>query len=450
MTVTHNVTFSIVPTSLPSYLAGKATLASGTGEWASVAASGALAVMPSPKPGIGFYPYGGTPWAYSGATVDQDRKELLVVGSGGHTDYGGNESYALRLSANTPAWERLTESSTDAVMAQRNMPDEYNGTMVPLGEPFRNTDGIPHSCHNGCEQQWLNGRVWFTSQTAIATEPQSIAAVYSFDRASVGNPSVPLSQSTTPTNSAPWRFHGNWKGTNNAINGFGYSAIDSHPSRMRVWGVEASNDGFLWSLKTATGLNETTGRLNSYSIAHHYPAMWACCAPDLGILVIGRGSYPAAGITTPTVSVFDISGASPVRLSDRLVNMTDTNGLSVYYDEVGIGPAPNDFANNPNFCPTYNAVYHEASKSILLFEGRRKPSGKIVQIRIPNSGGAYTAANNWTVTLRPTTGGNFTGLGDSMNGRFNMVNDIGNGESVLVAAPRFNGATYVCRIGSLT
>ena len=40
--------------------------------------------------------------AYSGATTDEERKELLVCGNGGHSDYLGNEVYAFALWADTP------------------------------------------------------------------------------------------------------------------------------------------------------------------------------------------------------------------------------------------------------------------------------------------------------------------------------------------------------------
>ena len=46
---------------------------------------------------------------YSGATVDQGRREMLMVANGGHADYLGNEGYALALWADSPYWYGLND-----------------------------------------------------------------------------------------------------------------------------------------------------------------------------------------------------------------------------------------------------------------------------------------------------------------------------------------------------
>jgi hypothetical protein len=440
---TFNHTIAAASSGLPSYLQNASPF-----QWVAAGTGTAYAVRPVPTPGTSVahlsYPYTGNPFSFSGATVEQTRKELLVFG-GGHTDYGGNEYYAYNVPAGT--CKRLTESSTDEVLKARNNSAEYNNNHLALGEAFLNTDGIPHSIHSGTEQQWLNGRVWFTSQTATATDSLSVAACLSFDRDAVGNPITPLAW---PANAAPWRVHGNGLGTNFNYGGFGCSAADAQ--RNRAWGVESSNGGRLWSINTSTGVAEGS-RVTRFTVNNFYPAMWACCAPDLGILVIGRGRWTEAGITGPRVSVFNITSGTPVYIGDSNVNTTDTNGQSVYYDEVGVAPAGQ--VNDVCFGPAYGSVYHAASKSILLFEARRKPSGQVIQLRIPNSGGAYTSGVAWAVTLRnqhaSTANPSWPSLsgGQSMNSRFNLIEDIGNGEPVLVAAPAFDQPVYVCRIGSL-
>jgi hypothetical protein len=68
------------------------------------------------------------------------------------------------------------------------------------------------------------------------------------------------------------------------------------------------------------------------------------------------------------------------------------------------------------------------------------------------SGGVYNHAGTWTVrqwtTNYPTVIGSAqTG---SNYGRFNIVDDIGNGEPVLVLAPKYDLPTYVCRIGNIS
>ena len=47
--------------------------------------------------------------AYSGACIDQERKEILMIANGGHGDGSANEGYALDLTSASPSWVRLND-----------------------------------------------------------------------------------------------------------------------------------------------------------------------------------------------------------------------------------------------------------------------------------------------------------------------------------------------------
>ena len=78
------------------------------GAWYEIPNSHLSSVVPNPAPA-------GDPAnimnAWSGATYDTDREQLIVWG-GGHSDYSGNEVYSFGpMTSATPTWQRLTDPS---------------------------------------------------------------------------------------------------------------------------------------------------------------------------------------------------------------------------------------------------------------------------------------------------------------------------------------------------
>jgi hypothetical protein len=469
----RTITFSVTASGLPSYLNGAATLASGSGQWVAVASGSPnykrSEVAPSPTPGasLGFASTSNSD-AFSGATVDQTRGELIVCCAGGHDDYYGSETTRVAFRVSNPAWKRLTAPSTDAALQYRFRAAYYTSAQCPLGVPMTSDDNgngtlalptsaadvsgeIPLSFHNGMEQQHCNGRVWFTAQSSTARDSYSVPVAFSFDRDAVGEPASPL---THPSNATPWRYHGNWAGSSTGFPGFGVSALDS--TNQRVWGFESENYGRVWSIDARTGVAENS-RLSVHAVQpSFYPAVWASCAPDLGIVILARGQTLSGPVSDPRLVVFSVGGTNGntlTRLGEKVVNTTDNLGATVFYEErTGTTNQEGQAVIRTCFQSSYGVVYHRPSKSFLLFEGVRRQSGKIVQLIPPLSGGVYNHAGTWTVrqwtTNYPTVIGSAqTG---SNYGRFNIVDDIGNGEPVLVLAPKYDLPTYVCRIGNIS
>jgi hypothetical protein len=132
--------------------------------WGTVAASGTIqAVLPSPSPG-------GTPQgitsAWSGAVLDTKRQELQIPAQGGHSDYYGNEVYALALNTATPRWARLTNPRYD------------------WGPGSTMDDGSPRATHGRCFMAYAanTDRTLMTAMSGFAPLGSSSNNGFAFDR----------------------------------------------------------------------------------------------------------------------------------------------------------------------------------------------------------------------------------------------------------------------------
>jgi hypothetical protein len=112
-------------------------------------------------------------------------------------------------------------------------------------------------------------------------------------------------------------------------------------------------------------------------------------------------------------------------------------------------------ANSPPFSTIFNAVYHKASKSIIV--GGCATSGSATQTdamtfyKISLSGtnpltATYTCSTVAVSGAIPTTNG--TGYPGSYS-KFQMIQDMGNGQSAIVMATNVNGPTYVMKIPTI-
>lgn len=93
------------------------------GHWYEIPNSHLRPVTPSPAPAGNVTSIMG---AWSGGAYDTDR-EQLIVWSGGHSDYAGNELYTFGpMNTASPAWTRRTSPST---------PDQDCGASYADGKP---------------------------------------------------------------------------------------------------------------------------------------------------------------------------------------------------------------------------------------------------------------------------------------------------------------------------
>jgi hypothetical protein len=108
MRITANPSLPV--SGVPAWLAGKAV-----NEWVSISGTNLSSVQPNPLPNTP----GGTSapaskiTAWCGAALKRSTAEYIIGMSGGHADYAGSETDALRLSDDAPAWREVTPRSPD-------------------------------------------------------------------------------------------------------------------------------------------------------------------------------------------------------------------------------------------------------------------------------------------------------------------------------------------------
>jgi hypothetical protein len=430
---------------LPAYLQGVSSL-----QWVAVASQASekiAAQAQSPMPGRTL---SGVGWAsgdydaWAGAVVDQSRKEMIRPAGGGHLDGSDNSAFGINLGLDAPRWRRLTAPSPDSVFQAsrtRAQPTAPNAD--------RYTDGLPPAMHHGSDMQFQNGRVWWTQQTSVSGEGTSatsssgfngnwvIPACMSLDRDAIGSGPITESDSRFPLSyaaTAPaWRQHGRtsqfWV---NQLGGFGCSA--ALPSRDLVYGFlpTAADTDEYGIVNTATGATEDTrASYTTANVALISPA-WAVGCDDLDIVIVGRAGTATIRVLIASTGVW------------HTVSVPNSYRWNEY-----------DAATEGLFTGGYNPVYHEASHSILFYDWNQSSSGKIRQLKIPTSGGAYNQGWTWTWAELTTTNFTTNGTGAQIGGKntygkFNLIEDIGNGEPVLVLHPRIDLPVYVCRIGSIS
>lgn len=375
--------------------------------WAIVPVTNTIRdVFPSPRP------YGAGPGAvtaaYTGACLDQVRGELILAANGGHTDYYGNEVYAVALRKESTAWVRLTDPT----------PNQYiTGMDRGVGETeHAYLDGKPRAVHGWNRCAFANGKVWYVGLTGMAAgNSGGSTAIYTFDRDIAGNGPFPI-----PSADSPWVFHG-------------YS-FNPRPGNATSWGTEGSpsvydrisnriytfaehsyfSDKALWSVDGSDFSVRTHNRVAGNPV---FGGMWAAVAHDLRILMVSE--YHKSNIW-----ILNLNDPN-YELQPRTTAMED--------GEVG-------FVNNSRF----GAVYHQASRAIFTYD---KLGSSIRKLKIPDN--PLTGTYTWSVVeaapenqVVPVTPDNMAGT----YSKFNIIEDMGNGQSAIVLVTDTRGPVYVYKI----
>jgi len=360
-------------------------------------------VLPSPVPTV----WGGDnpnsiAMAWCGGAVDQGRGEYLLCGNGGHANYPGNEGYALALRTATPGWRRLSDPTPNGNLG--DVTNEGNGTYA---------DGRPRAMHATFEC-FGDGRVWFALQNSVTSGGGgSINGIVAYNRDSVGNRSTPLPW--TASNLGPWEIYGGLPGVG-YLGGyiFGVSAFD--PVDHKVWGLggNGANYTVFWSIGTS-GAN--LGVKNCYQRNQSYGNWggWVCVAPELRILVAGDH-------LRNTICVLDLNTITWTQVS----NVTGTSFFSS-----GSG-----------------GVYLQESKSIAIGLPR-DISRTIYWLQIPTTAaGAYDPTGQWVWTNTTPAGPTIMVAGGNSGAysKWNIVQDMGNGQSAIVYVGDISGPTYIYKV----
>lgn len=332
--------------------------------------------------------------AWTGASIDPEEAELLMVAKGGHVDGSGNDVYGLPLRQNTPVWRRLANPTVNVD------PNDVEGSVA--GTAY--SDGKPRAYHGWNRDVFLAGRVWFEPEGTYKNGWRQTAQWSWNKRAAAALGGYPLTIAQSPYTS-----HGDpmpTKGGNMETQG-GPSAPD--PVSWRVWNVAnqgANNNGeAYWWMHAGT---LATGRLPlTIGQGGNGHINWAVVLDDLRVLVIGaeEGYINIINLRSPTTVIV----ATP-------------SGTGAYISGVG-------------------AHYHRKSRAILCWDGYANFIRKLVVPANPlgTTGWAWSNVAVGGPTL-PTT---HDGTNRGAYGKFNMVENMGDGRSALVTYQNVNNAAYV-------
>jgi hypothetical protein len=275
-------------------------------------------------------------------------------------------------------------------------------------------DGRPRAMHS-INEVFGDGRVWFPGMSYVSSGPGDGADwVLSYNRDMLGSGRTRLAY--TPDNLGPWVFHGR---TNGGFINNGRSVFDRAGHRIVSVGNPGDSVGTFWVEVPTAGAN--LGKSTAYSAALYTNPSWCVIAHDLGILVCGHR-------TTNNVHVMDLAS----RAWTKVTNVSGTG----YYASGAQG------------------VYVAANHTIGVGDPR-STGQQIYRLSIPTADGAYSPGGTWTWSLINPLGSGpgmskfaRPGSDNGAQTKWNIIEDMGNGQAALVFCGNYNGPTQVYKIAS--
>lgn len=317
--------------------------------------------------------------AWTGGYADQTRKEFGLCANGGHGDYGGNETYVVKMNVAAPAWVRL------------NNPSVASGGVDAFNAKNDYGDGKMRAVHGWHRCTFGEDKVWYAGMDGTYSSGVQSSACWSFNRSSL-----------------TWQYLGLGipsPGGGNLNTEAGAACYD--PTSRKVWstavGGNAAGQG-VWSVDCQTNA------ITQYAM-------------DFGS---GKPRWGAAGLG---YAFFGDTQNGRI----GVIN-TSNPGAGITFRTPTGGTFPGD---------SYGCVYHAASRALLLWHAN---GSSIIKIAIPANPltGTYTIS---TITAAPSN--IVTPTGAQPNGtysRFNIIEDMGNGQSALVVVNSTTGATFVYKL----
>lgn len=370
---------------------------------------------------------------YSGAAVDQARREMLMVANGGHADYLGNEAYALALWAETPYWYRLNDPTPVASMYYPSTSGTVPAVLKDGRSPSMHTYGLPVHA---------NGRVWFSQQGHVSSGAGSwVSGLMAFNREHAGLPTSSAQPALPWSNDpGPWINLGAMNGSPHAMPGASSNQWSGAVSVFDPVGLciytiapQAPDLDYI-RLDTTTGGHNCfeQGRLGSAP-----PYLGSRRAP----VVIHDRAFISA--TNGVLLYLNEGSATVTFLSVPL--MGRNSSTPVWANKV-TGPA----ANVPVKSDGGTAVYHDGA---IYFMNWAAYGSRIFKLTLPaDLNGDWS--NVWSVECDHSTNpaeirslmpvGAYAGNGQW--GKFNIVRDMGNGAAALVCAAVHDGPVAVYKL----
>jgi hypothetical protein len=380
--------------------------------WKAVASTGTIASMaPSPTPpGVEGVAAVCNDW--TGACANQTTGEYILPAQGGHNGYYGNEIYALALRDATPAWKRIWGPTPNAQIITVDFAS--NSPYTAYG------DGSPRPTHgwfsNLCSS---DGNIWVTLVDANPSGKWTTEC-YSIDRGNLA---------------AGWIYHGRiWPSVPGGAPGssFGYQSGPGayDPVGNKIWrGGDFSTDSGIASFDVSTAV--TAGA----------QAHWGHQVPGGKIYSLAQTAFSNAwSVVTDDLSPRCWIVGSPSSSQLWIMELENNPGTFIKKSATG---SPSGWTSG------VGAAYHRQSRSILV--GGYEFGANIRQLSIS---GTNPLTSTYTWSNLPLDASNSVTPQAGMNGtlsKFQMINDMGNGQSAICFVTSSSGPTYVYKVpGILT
>lgn len=363
-------------------------LCKGTGGSAFDGGASLRQGMPSPAPSGGGNTVSIT--AYSGATVDQKRGDLILVG-GGHGDYAGNEVMVLRLRTSQPGWSCEIPPSPGAYTSTALGKNSVGQAAVDVGRR-----GWPVSSHTYHRLVFANDRVYLCGLSATYPTTQGTSRIFWADRLT----SRWCAGAYFITDADAALYGDTWLEEGGCVYVPLDDAIYAEATKPLGYGTEVRVAKI--SAKTGAVLKRwTTAQLDGFCTGSIYNI------PGTR-LIVGRSHFAPGKLF-----VWDTANDPPTRT--EITPSGTAAGLSWHDDRFG-------------------GAWHIATGGLVLGLGGGESFVKLK----PAVPGAYKGA--WTATLvQPANLASPSRVvppaDGSLYGRFTIVDEMGDGRSLLVMQP---------------
>lgn len=342
--------------------------------------------------------------SWTGGCVDQNRGEFVMAANGGHAAYAGNECYVCKVRTDTPRWYRLNDPTPAASVLFD----------PPTSGVAQNADGRMRTVHNWHRMCFANGKVWHPSQDAYYSPTNSVQGVWSFDRDSFGDDprAWPVAWANNP---GPWRSYGVVSSSGAFLGG--PSAFDRVSGLIWSFGEQNPNTYPYWSVDTRTGASRVYTGSAPFT---HFGSQWAVVAHDLRILMVS--------------------------------DYASTNIWVLNLDSPASGLVPRPSAGGQSNIYGFGGVYHKPSKAVLTYDPMKSSGGVIRKLQIPTtSSGAYDPNGTFVWSSVAAASGSTTPATERSDyqgtySKFNIIEDMGNGQSCLVLVTGVASYTYAYRL----
>jgi len=418
MTVYSN-SFTITETTAPSWFTAMADK-----EWIKLASQADFqAVIQTPQPAVG-----NSTGAHSaigtwvGGCVDQVRGDILFLANGGHNDYSGNEGYLFRLLTDSPQWYRLYDRTPDGSIVLTTTP---NVARVDYA------DGLPRAQHTWNVPVFAEGfgKMVLAYTGDYSADPGSQnPGVWTFDRDLCGEDysAFPIAYATIAANGGNgptgyWQFGGTaWsvQPTNPIVEA---SMAYWDPQNNEVMGLGKTPAE--WPTQPNWAIDPETGAINA-----KYSAVPSGSDPV--------GIWAAAARTSPAVAVFARYATTQIYTWDL------SNRSTASWVQVQPSGNPGPYAGEVG----WYGVWHDASNAFLMYNQARQGGSKtIVKLTMDNPSDPVNSTWTWGTVAGAAGGATPEASTVTMYSKFNIVRNMGNGQSCLVSVA-YNSGVYAYKV----